>query len=346
MGHYEHYIDDAETPRPAPKRRARSLDKFERVALVISMLAVAMAALGPRSVAPMRKNKDPGPALEVLHYPLPAKAEDPYDPAEELRVPVAEHSAAGSLEPVLIVLRGPWTFGVTEPDRLAVAIGKPDLQGSSYMHYVFSQAKVHLTVLFNVKRLDTIVLAPDSCDPGLAVCLQSVSWGLTKDQARDLQYEPSSRDPELCGVLRNATAGLSYAVCPAASRPDEWVVQGIYIQRLNKDILNPVSVRGVPPPGARGAGTKTAGNACHDYDRLLAQYQTALLLKQKALRPDHSSVRYFQFELGRFRLEWGDFPEGSRQIQQAAEALSRGLGPGHPDVAAMRAWASKTKPGS
>ena len=72
MGHYEHYVDDAESTDAAapPKRKKRSLDKFERVALGVSLLAVAMAALAPKSLRPVQKSKAPRPALEVLHYPL------------------------------------------------------------------------------------------------------------------------------------------------------------------------------------------------------------------------------------------------------------------------------------
>ncbi len=73
-------------------------------------------------------------------------------------------------------------------------------------------------------------------------------------------------------------------------------------------------------------------------DRLLAVCRESLRFKQKALGPEHSSVQFLRFELGRMQVEAGQTTEGLFEMQAAMEKLSKALPSDHPDLAAMRLW--------
>ena len=347
MSRYQPYPEDEDSEegqKKKPKKRV-PFDKAERVILALSALAVLTTIFSPRTFhwSLVKTGKGKLPAFEILKFPLPEGLPEVYDPLSELRVPVSEYTDGNRLEPILILLRGPWTFGVAEPERVSLALGKSAREGMSYMMYDLAESKINLTLLFNVRRLASIVLSPKSCDPGAPVCLHPYSWGLSKDQTRDLAYESSGVEGDTCGGFQSGTREFYYAVCPVAGRRDEWQVRAIYIQRVTKEVVNPLFVRGLSAPDRASAASGSPSLPEAEYSRLLEYFRQTIELREKVLGPDHSWIPYLKFEMGRMQAEAGHAAEGRKTMAAVIDALGRRVGPEHPDVVAMRAWLPKTQ---
>ncbi|HEY8375943.1 MAG TPA: tetratricopeptide repeat protein [Nannocystis sp.] len=74
-----------------------------------------------------------------------------------------------------------------------------------------------------------------------------------------------------------------------------------------------------------------------DYRAALQHYQQALEIRQRLLGPDHWQTVSTRFNCGTARRELGD-PDGRAEMEAAAAALERLLGPQHPHVLATKSW--------
>ncbi|HYM10603.1 MAG TPA: hypothetical protein VEU62_07720, partial [Bryobacterales bacterium] len=278
------------------------------------------------------------PSFQFLKFPWPDLPE-PYDPQQELRIQVSEYTPDNRLEKIMIVLRGPWAFGSSLMDSASLALGNPAHRGRAYLLYELSGGRVELTLLFNVGRLGTIVLAPNACGPDAVTCQQPYRWGLSKDQTEKLSltYEPppeSSAD----GMFQDSAAGITYLVRPAEGRQDEWQVRAIYVQRNTKEVANPTLVRSIGDPDLKQTDHQPSLSELQ-YARVLEKFRQGIAFRQRSLGPENSWVLYQEFEMGRMQIESGHAEDGRTVILVVVGVLERRLGPKHPDVLAMRAWA-------
>ncbi len=342
MARYQ-YIREDEPPEEEQgqskhkRKKKLRLDRFERVALVLAAASLATMLVGVKSLHLSRSNhKVERPAgWRILRPPFPRLPET-YDPLEELRVPVSEYSAGQRLEEILVILRGPWRFGIAEMERVALALGPATAQGLGYMSYQIEDGSVRLTAIFNIRRLSMLALWPNSCNPAAPDCLHAAAWGLTSGQAQNLRYEPSDDPDDPCGTLEDSTQGFYYDVC-RAEKPGEWSVKAVYVERVSRDMLNPVYVRDVLTPDQTQI-TQRPPLDQEQYESLFQHFRRAVQLSAKTLGADHVWVEYLRFEMGRMQAEAGRRKEGRTMMKTAMDDLERRLGPSHPDVAAMRPW--------
>ena len=339
MPHNVHLVEEESTPAKKKRRRFAS-DKMERILLILSILLFGTALKFTLSLAGSRDRVGKSgrlPTLDIVWVELASEVEpEGYDRSVELRIPLAESGPGRPLKPFVVVLRGPWGFGVTGMDKVVLALGVPARRGPGYLIYDLAEGKIRLGALFNASRLDTLYLTPNPCPAGQPDCEKPYAWGLTQRQitGEALQTEPPAGKGEPCGRLSAPARGVSYVACPAEDRPDEPAVPAVYLQRVTPEFRNPPHIRGVSGPPKEPVTPWTQP----EYERLLAHYQESLRLKQKTLSAEHASLQFWKFETARLLAEAGQAKQAARPMREAIDALTASLGREHDDVAAMRLW--------
>jgi hypothetical protein len=327
----EHLVEEEEDAQPKKKRRRFASDKVERLVLVGSLVLIIAAIKLTISLAGDRlnfRNVNQVRGLDIYWVELASEVEPPgYDDTVELRIPLAERVKGGPPKPFVAVLRGPWRFGVTEMDKVALALGPPLRRGPGYLVYDLEDGKIRVGALFNANRLDTLYLTP----------IKPYEWTVTKRQIESeaLQWEPPEGKSQPCGRLAAPARGFSYVACEG----DELPVPAVYVQRISPEFRNPPHLRGLQGPPEEPLPPWSP----EEYERLLAHYQESLRLKQKTLGPEHASLDFWRFETGRLLLEAGRNKDAAKSIREAMDALSARLGRDHDDVAAMRLWLPKRR---
>jgi hypothetical protein len=343
MARYERLVHDEpedETQPNKKKKKKRPFDKLERVILITSaaLFLTSLYHFGFLHTGGLKTGRGHFPAFQFLKFPWPDLPE-PYDPDRELRIQVSEYTPDNRLEKIMIVLRGPWAFGSSFMDSVSLALGNPAQRGKAYLLYELNGSKVELTLLFNVGRLGTIVLAPNACGPDAANCPQPYRWGLSKDQTEELSlaYDPPP-ESNADGMFQDAAAGITYVVRPVQGRLEEWQVRAIYVQRNTKEVANPTIVRSIADPDPKQTDPQPPLSDSQ-YARVLEKFRQAIAFRERSLGPENSWVLYQEFEMGRMQIESGHAGDGRTVILAVAGVLERRLGSKHPDVLAMCAWA-------
>jgi len=338
--HQAHLEPEAEG-QPGKKKRRYNFDKVERIILIAAVVLIATAV---RYVS-KRGSVDlgHGDTLRMIKQELASQIQPKqYNSSTELRLPVAEVQPDGRLEPYVILLRGPWSFGTAEIETVAVELGRPARRGAGHLVYDLEEGRVRLTLLFNAGRLDTMTVAPNPCRGTAPPCERSYEWAIRQRQILDegLEPGPAKEAGEPCGMLEAASRGIYYAACTAPGRPQEPSVAAIYVQRATERVRNPPLYRGVSRPQATRVEAAAEDLPEDVYTRLLGHYREALQIKARVLGASHSSIRFLEFEAGRMQAEAGRAPEGREAMLAAIEAVKPKLGLAHPDVVAMQAWAN------
>ncbi len=309
--------------RPSETATRCYLDKVDNLVLG-GILLLAWVALG-RYDSPAQSHSQSQSThalgVEMVRVSTPEAIEPPaFDPSQELRVPVSTISAGDFRQPAVLRARGPWAFGAAEIENVASRLGEPVDRGAAYLLYDFPSARARLALLFNGGLLDTIVLEPTAAD-----------WGLPP--SRDLQRREPAPDDQNCSFFTTPNSAVFYLACPS----DGPSVSAVYIQTVTKEVLNPSSLRRIAPPAERPhAGQLDPSGR----DRLSSHFQRSLRLKETALGTDHSSTHFLRFEIARIAYQSGQPSDGRTRMRAAADALRPALGHGHPDLAALGAWAN------
>jgi hypothetical protein len=348
MPRTEHLVeeDEEQAGEQAKKKKKRFLasDKLERALLILSAGLFIAAITFTMPKLKQVKVGDSGKlrGLEIVWVALGSEVEPKgYDPLVELRIAMAERGPLNQLKPFVIVLRGPWGFGVSDIDRVALALGPPVRRGPGYLMYDLYEGKIRLGALFNGGRLDTLYLTPNACPVEEPECKDTYAWGLTRRQiaGEDLVLERPAAKNQPCGRLTAAGRGFYYVACPAGESFDEPGIAAVYIQRITPEVRNPPHILGITGPTQQSA----AGWTKSEYDRLLEHYAESTSLKQRVLGPESTALQFWKFETARLLLEAGRAKDGAAAMREAIDALSKRLGTDHEDLAAMRLWLPKTR---